>query len=85
MKRISMILMVIGAISLLIAIGLTVISGIEYQDAESSGLDPGFAPTWIVTGTYSALSVLAMSIVALAILGAVKIFRKQHSNSATHG
>lgn len=61
-------LLAIAAAGLLLAILMQVSSGVQYAIAERQGLDPGYAPTWTVVGTYIGASMLAIGSVGAAVL-----------------
>jgi len=68
-----------GAVLGLVAvITFTVLSGLDYRSQESQGLRPGYAPEWIVAGTYAGLGLMAVAIVALAVLGCVAFAKQRH-------
>jgi len=61
-------LLVVASVGLLLALLMTVLSGLQYAIAERQGLDPGHAPRWIVLGTYIGLGMLLIGSVGAALM-----------------
>ncbi len=57
-----------AGVGLIVAIVLTVISGVQYRLAEDKGLEPGFAPVWMIVATNVGLLMFALGLVAMAAL-----------------
>ena len=64
---------------LLVACVLTVVSGVQYRIQESRGEDPGWAPLWIVVGSYGGLVIAAAGVV-IAVVGLawMRVSRSPH-------
>lgn len=76
MKRLFIAFLAAAVLGLVAVVTFTVQSGIDYRNQESQGLRPGYAPEWIVAGTYAGLGLLAVAVVALATLGCVVLARQ---------
>lgn len=59
-----------------ICIAFTIMSGIDYRIAESRGLDPGYAPAWIVFGTYLGVAVCCLGLFILLIAGVIALRKR---------
>lgn len=77
MKRLWLPLTIVGALGLLTAVGLTVSEGVKYRQREDQGLDPVYAPDWVVGWTYAGLAVFVLSVIALAVVGVVALRRRR--------
>ena len=64
-KRLLVISAIVGGISLLVVIVLTVIEGVKYRVREEQGLDPIWAPDWVADLTYAGLAVFSLAFVIL--------------------
>jgi hypothetical protein len=61
----------------LAAVVFTIISGVLYRIREDQGLQPQYAPAWIVFGTYSGLWLCALGVAALAVTGVAALLRRR--------
>jgi heme/copper-type cytochrome/quinol oxidase subunit 2 len=66
-KRLLVISAIVGGISLLLVIVLTLIEGVKYRVREEQGLDPISAPDWVANLTSAGLAVCALAFVVLMV------------------
>jgi len=85
MKRVWIATAVVGAAALLVAVALTVIEGLEYRDREERGLDPVYAPDWVVASTHVGLAVFACAAAVLAIAAVVAALRRRRLAEQARG
>lgn len=64
-KRLLVISAIVGGISLIVVIVLTVMEGVQYRIREEQGLDPIWAPDWVANLTYAGLVVFGLAFVFL--------------------
>lgn len=81
LKRFWVIFTTLGSIGLFTSILLTVSEGVKYRIREEQGLDPIMAPNWVVMTTFAGLAVFAIALVALAVVGAIALGRRQDYES----
>ena len=77
MKRVWIAAAVVGATGLLVAVVLTVIEGLKYRDREEHGLDPVYAPEWVVVSTHVGLALFAAAAAFVAIAAVVGGLRRR--------
>ena len=70
-KRFAAAFTILGGSGALAAVVFTIISGAQYRFREDQGLQPEYAPDFIVFGTYCGLWLFALGVVALAVTGIV--------------
>lgn len=67
-----------GALS---AVVFTVISGVRYRIREDQGLQPQYAPGWIVYGTYAGLWLCALGVAGLALTGVAALLLRRRGRA----
>jgi len=77
MKRVWSATAVVGAAGLLVAVSLTVTEGLEYRGREEHGLEPVYAPDWVVVSTHLGLALFAVAAAVLAIAAIVAALRRR--------
>lgn len=70
-KRLFLISAIGAAAAALTAVLFLFLSGLQYADQESKGLEPGYTPIWIARGIEIGLILLVVLAVASLITGAV--------------
>ncbi|POH58835.1 hypothetical protein [Arthrobacter glacialis] len=65
-----------AAVGFFTALAFQVISGVQYRIAEDQGLQPGYAPTWIVAGTNVGLLIFALGALAMLGVGITALFQR---------
>ena len=80
-RRLVTALTIVAGSGALAAVVFTVISGVQYRIREDQGLQPQYAPGWIVYGTYAGLWVCAVGVVGLALAGAVALLRRRRGTA----
>jgi len=68
----------------LAAVVFTIISGVQYRIREDQGLQPEYAPAWIVFGTYSGLWLCALGVAGLALTGVAALLRRRRGRVTDH-
>lgn len=77
MKRLSIVLTIVGGAGLLTAVVLTIIEGVKYRIREEQGLDPIWAPDWVAVSTIVGLWIFVAAAIALAVIGVVALVRRR--------
>lgn len=80
MKRVSLGLVILTGVGALTAIVFQIISGVQYRIEEDHGLEPGYAPTWIVVGTEVGLWIFAVGVLTLGVAGVVALVQRRQMN-----
>jgi len=78
LRRLSVAFIILLGIGALTAIVFTIISGVQYRMQEEQGLQPGYAPGWIVLGTYTGVWLFLLGVAALAVTGVVALAAVRH-------
>lgn len=81
MRRLAIAFTTLASIGAATVVILTVISGFDYRMQEQQGLQPGYAPAWIVTGTTAGLAVFAGAMLALAAIGVAALVRQRRRDA----
>ena len=84
LKRLAVGFTILAGSGALAAVVFTIISGVQYRIREDQGLQPEYAPAWIVFGTCSGLWLFALGAVGLATTGVVALLRRRRSKPPEH-
>ncbi|WP_157962561.1 hypothetical protein [Homoserinimonas sp. OAct 916] len=76
-KRVLLGAAIAAGVGLCTVVVLTVISGVQYRLAEDQGLDPGYAPTWIVAGTNLGLLIFALGALGALVVGIIALLQRR--------
>ena len=76
-RRLVTALTIVAGSGALAAVVFTVISGVQYRIREDQGLQPQYAPGWIVYGTYAGLWVCAVGVAGLALTGVTALLLRR--------
>jgi hypothetical protein len=76
-KRVWLTFTVLAGIGLLTTVVVTIISGLQYRAREDQGLQPVYAPTWIVMGTYGGLVIFVLSLIGLGIASVLVLQKRR--------
>ena len=85
LRRTVWVAMIASGVGLCVAAVLTIISGVQYRLAEDRGLDPGYAPGWIVAGTNGGLLVFALGALVMVAAGVATLLRRRRATSLAAG
>lgn len=69
-----------AGVGFVIAAAFTVISGVQYRMAENQGLEPGYAPAWLVVGTNVGLLLMIFGLLTMAGIGVSALLRRMVEN-----
>lgn len=76
-KRLVTAFTIVAGSGALAAVVFTVISGVQYRIREDQGLQPQYAPAWIVVGTNSGLWLCVLGVAGLALTGVTALLPRR--------
>ena len=84
LKRLAAAFTILAGSGALAVVVFTIISGVQYRIREDQGLQPQYAPPWIVFGTNAGLWLCALGVAALTATGAVALLRRRRRSAPDH-